>query len=118
MDLAALNAEKILRCTSDINLRFKLLSEIYKKQDSWAVGSDINKINNSLLEIGLGLNLDKTKMNICLNDEKIQEKILNERIAAQKKYKISSTPTIIINEKKYEDVHEFSNFKKKIEKLL
>ena len=118
LDLAALNAEKILRCTSDINLRFKLLSEIYKKQDSWAVGSDINKINNSLLEIGLGLNLDKTKMNICLNDEKIQEKILNERIAAQKKYKISSTPTIIINEKKYEDVHEFSNFKKKIEKLL
>ena len=37
---------------------------------------------------------------------------------AQKKYKISSTPTIYINEKKYEGNHEFKNFKKFLEKLL
>ena len=30
-----------------------------------------------------------------------QEQILNERIEAQKKYKIQSTPTIFINEKQY-----------------
>ena len=44
--------------------------------------------------------------------------ILTERINAQKKYKISSTPTIIINEKKYEGKHDFDKLKKEIQKLL
>ena len=54
----------------------------------------------------------------CLKNENMQEAILNERIEAQKKYKISSTPTIYINDKKYEDKHEFKSFKKQIDKLL
>ena len=44
--------------------------------------------------------------------------ILKERIEAQKEYNITSTPTIYINDKKYEDKHEFKSFKKKIDKLL
>ena len=43
---------------------------------------------------------------------------LEERIDAQKKYKLSSTPTIYINEKKYEGKHEFQEFKKGVEKFL
>ena len=38
-------------------------------------------------------------MNNCLKDEKFQDEILNQRIEAQKKYKIEATPTILINEK-------------------
>ena len=38
-------------------------------------------------------------MNKCLIDKSLEEKILNERIEAQKNYKVSSTPTIYINEK-------------------
>ena len=41
-------------------------------------------------------------MNKCLEDDELQDRILNERINAQKNYKISSTPTIYINDKKYE----------------
>ena len=47
-----------------------------------------------------------------------QDQILNERIDAQKKYKIESTPTIYINEKKYDGKHEYSSFKKAIEKQI
>ena len=57
-------------------------------------------------------------MNKFINDEKIQDQILNERIEAQKNFKISSTPTIYINEKKYEGKHEYKVFKKNLEKLL
>ena len=57
-------------------------------------------------------------MNECLKNENLQEEILNERIEAQKKYKIESTPTIYINEKQYKDKHEYIQFKKAIEKLL
>ena len=118
LDLAALNAEIIVRCHSDNNKSFQLLGEIYKKQSQWAVGSDINIINESIKKIGLDSGLDNDKMDECLNNETTQDTILNERIEAQKKYKIESTPTIYINEKQYKDKHEYIQFKKAIEKLL
>ena len=40
-------------------------------------------------------------MDTCLKDTNVQHIILNERIEAQKRYKIDSTPTIFVNEKKY-----------------
>ena len=46
LDLAALNSEINLRCHFDNNKRFELLGKIYEKQSMWAVGSDINKIND------------------------------------------------------------------------
>ena len=118
LDLAALNAEIILRCHVNKNKRFELLNKIYKNQGKWAVGSDINKINNSIKKIGLEANLGNEKMNNCLNDDKAQDEILNQRIEAQKKYKIESTPTILINEKKYTGKVNFEEFKKTLEKNL
>ena len=118
LDLAALNAEKILRCVKNSEKSFQFLSEIYKKQNKWAVGSDINKINESLKKISLNFNLDSAKIDSCLKDENTQDKILNERIQAQKKYKITSTPTIFINEKKYEGKHDYKKFKKMVIKNL
>ena len=99
LDLAALNAEIILRCHVDKNKRVELLDKMYQKQRVWAVGSDINKINNEIKKIGLEINLNNEKMNNCLENDKFQDEILNQRIEAQKKYKIESTPTIFINEK-------------------
>ena len=61
---------------------------------------DINKINESIKKIGRDFDLSTEDMNKCLADEQIENKILNERIEAQKNYEISSTPTIYINKKK------------------
>ena len=118
LDLAALNAEIIIRCLQDINKKFQLLGEIYKKQNQWAVGSDINVINESIKKIGLDAGLSNATMDSCLKNESAQDQILNERIEAQKKYEIQSTPTIYINEKIYKGEHKYKPFKKKIEKLL
>ena len=118
LDLAALNAEIIVRCQLDVEKSYQLLGEIYKKQNQWAVGSDINPINDSLKEIGLKFGLNESKMNDCLKNDLVQDQILNERIQAQKNYKIQSTPTIYINEKKFEGKHNYDKFKKAIEKLL
>ena len=118
LDLAALNAEIIVRCHVDNTKKFKLLGKIYEKQKLWAVGSDINKINDSIKKIGLESNLNNKDMDDCLKDEKKQDEILNQRIDAQKKYEIGSTPTIFINEKKYKGKVENSEFKKVLEKNL
>ncbi len=118
LDLAALNAEIIVRCHVDNDKRFKLLEKIYKKQKIWAIGSDIKKINDSLEKIGAELNLTNEKMRNCLKNDQLQDDILNQRIEAQKKYKIESTPTILINEKKYSGKNDYQQFKKALEKNL
>ena len=118
LDLAALNAEIVVRCTANNDEKFKLLEEIYKKQSSWAVGSDINKINDLIKDVGLKFDLTEEKMDSCLKDDKSQDEILEQRIDAQKKYKIESTPTILVNEKKYENKTDYNSFKKIIDKNL
>ena len=118
LDLAALNAEIIIRCHSNNEKKFKLLTEIYNKQKFWAVGSDINKINELIKKVGLDYELSSEKMDKCLKDDLVQDEILAQRIAAQKKYKIESTPTIIINEKKYSGKIDYKQFKKVIDKKL
>ena len=118
LDLAALNAEVVVRCQTNNETKFKLLEEIYNKQTFWAVGSDINKINDLIKKVGSDFDLTEEKMNACLENSNVQDEILNERIEAQKKYKIESTPTIFVNEKKYSGKVDYKKFKKIIEKNL
>ena len=118
LDLAALNAEKIIKCASNKDIAFKLLDSIYRNQNKWAVGEDINKINNSLINLSVKFDLKREKLNECLKDENLQDQILRQRIEAQRNYKISSTPTILINDKEYDGKHDFKSFKKQIDKNL
>jgi|TARA_B110000438_G_C15687281_1_gene595155 protein-disulfide isomerase len=118
LDLAALNAEIVVRCQENNEKKFNLLTEIYNKQTTWAVGSDINKINELIKKISLNFDLSNEKIDVCLKNDQTQDEILEQRIAAQKKYKIESTPTIIINEKKYLGKVDYKQFKKAIDGKL
>ena len=81
-------------------------------------GSNINDINKNLKKIVMNFGINSAQFDKCLIDEAISDKILNGRIDGQKKYSIESTPTIIINEKKFKGEVSFNNMKKKIEKLI
>ena len=63
LDLAALNAEKIIRCVENKNIRLNLLTGLYKMQDNWASGSDINSINEKLIKIANDYNINSDKSN-------------------------------------------------------
>ena len=54
----------------------------------------------------------------CINDKKIEDYVLNDRIEGTKKFEIDSTPTIIINGKKFEKTLNYKNLKKSLEKLI
>ena len=118
LDMAALNAEIVIRCHENSTKKFQLLSDLYEEQNNWAVGSDINYINKAIKKIGLNSGLENAKIDNCLKNEDTQNQILNERIEAQKKYKIQSTPTIFINDKKYEGKHNYKSFEKVLKKFL
>ena len=117
LDQVALNASILLHCLEQ-EKQMTFLDNLYKNQSKWASGSDLNEINNNLKEIVKILGISSDEFDKCLNNEIITDKILNDRINAHQKYSINSTPTIIINEKKFEGSVSFKNIKKKIEKLI
>jgi protein-disulfide isomerase len=117
LDQAAFNASKILHCI-DKNKQINFLDIIYKNQSVWTAGTKIEEINDNLKDIVKSLGISSFDIDACLNNETIADKILNDRINGHKKYSINSTPTIIINEKKFEGSVTFESIQKKIEKMI
>ena len=115
LDIAALNASKIAQCKSDQSL--KILESLYSNQQVWVKGKTIEEINHNLKKFiqkeGFELNFEK-----CLNNKKIEDFILNDRIEGVKKFKVNATPTIIINDKKFEKSLNYKNLKKSLQKLI
>ena len=115
LDIAALNASKIAQCKSGQGL--KILESLYSNQQVWVKGKTIEEINHNLKKFiqkeGFELNFEK-----CLNNKKIEDFILNDRIEGVKKFKVNATPTIIINNKKFDKSLNYKNLKKSIEKLI
>ena len=91
-------------------------TNIYEKQKEWIVGDTIDEINNNLKKIATTSGINSDKIENCFSDETIENKVLNGRIEGDKKYSISSTPTIIINEKKFIGSNDFNNIEKAIKK--
>jgi len=53
-----------------------------------------------------------------MNDKDIEDYVLNDRIEGVKKYKVNATPTIIINDKKFDKALNYKNLEKYLEKLI
>ena len=115
LDIAALNASKITQCKEDQSL--KILESLYSNQQEWVRGSTVKDINENLKNFikKEGYKIDFEK---CINDKNIEDYILNDRIEGAKKFNINATPTIIINNKKFEKSLNYKNLKKYLEKLI
>ena len=115
LDMAALNASKIAHCKNDG--KSNILHFLFNSQHMWIKGETIDQLNLNLEEI---TNREKFGINIkkCLDNKKIEDHILEDRIEGVKKFKVNSTPTIIINDKKFEKPLNYKNLKKSIEKLI
>lgn len=115
LDLAALNASKLAHCKNDGSSM--VLHYLYRFQSEWVKGNNILDINKNLKKILESKNFDLNFEN-CINDKNIENFILEERISGSKQFDIQSTPTLIINNKKFEKKLNFKNLKKTLEKML
>ena len=115
LDMPALNASKVSQCKESQSL--EILESLYSNQQAWIKGKSIEEVNSNLKKFiekkGFKLNFEK-----CINNKQIEDFILNDRIEAAKDFKINSTPTIIINNKKFEKSLNYKNLKKSLEKLI
>ena len=115
LDLAAFNASKIAQCNNDG--KSNLLHILFSKQSDWVKGETVAEANKHLKRLikdeNFNINFDQ-----CVNNKKIEDYILNDRIEGVKKFNVNATPTIIINEKKFDKSLNYKNLKKSLEKLI
>ena len=115
LDVAAFNASKVSQCKNDGDS--SILNSLYANQQKWVRGSSVEEANENLQKFliseGFDLNFEK-----CINNKEIEDFVLNDRIDGVKKFKVSATPTIVINDKKFEKTLTYKNLKKALEKLI
>ena len=115
LDMAAFNASKIAQCNNDG--KSDLLHFLFSNQKKWVIGETVEAINENLKKLLKNENIviDFEK---CTNNKNIEDHVLNDRIEGVKKFKVNATPTIIINNKKFDKPLNYKNLKKSIEKLI
>ena len=115
LDIAAFNASKVAQCKNDGNA--DIMESLYANQQKWVKGSSIEEANKNL-QIFLkneGFSID---FESCVNNKNIEDFVLNDRIEGAKNFKVNATPTIIINNEKFEKKLNYKNLKKALEKMI
>ena len=115
LDIAALNASKISQCKNDG--KSEILNSLYFNQSKWVKGQTVEDINENLKKFLKSETFD-LDFNKCTTNKNIEDFILNDRIEGVKKFKVNATPTIIINDEKFEKSLNYKNLKKTLEKLI
>ena len=115
LDIAAFNASKVAQCKNDGNA--EILESLYANQQKWVKGSSVEEANINLKKFlsTEGFNID---FESCINNKKIEDFVLNDRIDGAKNFKVNATPTIIINNEKFDKTLNYKNLKKALEKLI
>ena len=115
LDIAAFNAAKISQCKNDGDS--VILNSLYFNQQKWVKGTSVGDANENMKKFLISENFD-LDFEKCINNKEIEEFVLNDRIDGVKKFKVNSTPTIIINNKKFEKTLNYKNLKKALKKLI
>ena len=116
-DKAGLWAALTARCSNVVNRYFGMLDLLYSEQAIWSRYESSDKIVDSLLKISAKSGIEKPKAISCLEDQEKALDLVNEFQIYVDKDAIESTPTFIINGKKYTN-RSYDELKKIIDKEL
>ena len=114
LDLPALKAAQIAKCFPN-EIQLKYIDEIYLTQSEWTQAKTLSDLLSNLEKIAAKQGLGEAEFKKCANDKKSEDIVLKSRIDGQSKYEINSTPTLIINEKKFNGTfNELEGYLKKL----
>ena len=114
LDQVALRAAALAECVP-ADRYFGLLSILFQGQNNWATAPDPNAALARLGKLG---GLSDEQVTACMNDEKRIDAVVAERLAGEQQYAIRSTPTFIINGKKYTGAPTFEQMQDSIKSAL
>ena len=116
-DKAGLWAALTARCTNVVNRYFGMLDLLYSEQQIWSRHESSDKIVDSLLKISAKSGIEKEKAISCLEDKEKALDLVNEFQIYVDKDGVESTPTFIVNGKKYSN-RSYDELKEIINKEL
>ena len=116
-DRAGLWAALIARCTNAEKRYFGMLDLLYSEQPIWSRSDTSDEIVDALLKISAKAGIEKGKAISCLEDQEKALDLVNQYKIYVNEDAIESTPTFVINGKKYTN-RSYEEIKEIIEKEL
>ena len=116
-DRAGLWAALTARCTNAAKRYFGVLDLLYSEQPKWSRSDTSDEIVDALLKISAKSGIEKGKAISCLEDQEKALALVNQYKIYVDEDSIESTPTFVINGKKYSN-RSYEEIKEIIEKEL
>lgn len=113
-DQVSLKAHQLVWCKGELKY-LDFVKLLYSTQEKWLTATDPIA---ALKSIAFQNGISAVQFETCLKDQELMDKIIQVRIDGQRKYKITVTPTIIINAKIYPGALSFEEFEKIARPLL
>ena len=112
----ALLGSMVMRCIPS-EVRYDYMNALYKLQNNWVVRE--NAITHQeLYKIMQSGGMSKEDFDACLSNVDLENKILQEVIAAQSEFNIRSTPSFLINGDLLEGDKSIKVFRQILDKIL
>jgi protein-disulfide isomerase len=93
LDNLALTASVVARCAGP-DRYFQFLNALFASQNKWARDSNPVAALSRIARLG---GMSQADFDSCLKKKEVTEKVLAQRLEADKAYGVRSTPTIIVN---------------------
>jgi len=96
-DQVSLKAHQVAWCKGEMKY-LDFVKLLYSTQDEWLLAPDpVAALKSILLRKGISAD----QFDSCIKNQELLDRIIQARLEGQKKYKITATPTLIINAKIY-----------------
>lgn len=121
LNQSSLSASMLTHCQAQNNPEnanekyYLTLKILFKTQDNWAFGEKFEEKLFSIARLD-GMSMEAFKS--CLSNQKLQDRILNDRIEASKELEIKSTPSFFVNGELSEGYIDYPTLKSLIDKKL
>tara|TARA_Y100000590_G_scaffold455547_1_gene604418 strand:+ start:198 stop:815 length:618 start_codon:yes stop_codon:yes gene_type:complete len=112
----ALLGSMVMRCIPT-NIRYNYTNALYLLQKSWVLQENA-KTTQELYKIMQSGGMTKEEFDACITNVDLENKILEEIIAAQNEFNIRTTPSFLINGKLIEGNKPIKDFRQIIDKIL
>jgi protein-disulfide isomerase len=113
LDQWALRAAMMARCAPAERF-FGFIETLYQQQQSWATSSDPMA---ALVRIGRLGGLAEDRIRACMADEKLADQILASRLEGHQRFKVESTPTIVVNGRRVDNLRSFEDLDRVLKPL-
>jgi len=115
LDEPGLRASQMARCKGTPESFFGFTDVLFKTQSRWADRQKWSENLEQMAKLG-GIGADAFKA--CMNDKALSDYVMQQRLDGDKQFKITGTPTIIVNNKNVGSPNTADEMKKLIDPLL